>query len=463
MEGMTSTRLDRNQAWQILVSVTNLFSKWRMVKHCASEAVLFGVCHLDGRGGCQRTWQLRDAGGHHAMPSDRISSDTWQLGARLHAVRLLAIAQPADVEAQRLDVVDALGHHQVLLHQWLAHPELHEEVHQVLGGQYDGRVQRDHEAGPQGQVQRQAPPTMRPLRMKATPSRVSRQRPVEPGSAPRPDARSGSCTWQLGARLHAVRLLAIAQPADVEAQRLDVVDALGHHQVLLHQWLAHPELHEEVHQVLGGQYDGRVQRDHEAGPQGQVQPPPPPPPPYFGGEVAVEAGPSDDEAAEDEGDAQQGEQAAARGARLGPPARRTLGLEPPPAAQPPSPDCTAAKVQQSNLKSFLELEPPPAAQPPSPDCTAAKVQQSNLKSFLEILVPPGDAWIPLLPFPTHQGLVYHGAGSQVCLACHGDSLPTSQSASQPASQEASQLAARPRRGELASASSYTPCRIQCVL
>ena len=34
---------------------------------------------------------------------------------------------------------------------------------------------------------------------------------------------------------------------------------------------AHHELHEEVHEILGGKNHGRVQRDHEAGPQSQVE------------------------------------------------------------------------------------------------------------------------------------------------------------------------------------------------
>ena len=34
---------------------------------------------------------------------------------------------------------------------------------------------------------------------------------------------------------------------------------------------AHHELHEEVHEVVGGENHGRVQRDHEAGPQRQVE------------------------------------------------------------------------------------------------------------------------------------------------------------------------------------------------
>lgn len=42
---------------------------------------------------------------------------TWQAGTTLHSVRFLSITQLADVEAQRFDVIDALSHHQILLHQ----------------------------------------------------------------------------------------------------------------------------------------------------------------------------------------------------------------------------------------------------------------------------------------------------------------------------------------------------------
>lgn len=42
---------------------------------------------------------------------------TWQAGAALHSVRFFAITQPADVEAQRFDIVNTLRHHQVLVHQ----------------------------------------------------------------------------------------------------------------------------------------------------------------------------------------------------------------------------------------------------------------------------------------------------------------------------------------------------------
>lgn len=42
---------------------------------------------------------------------------TWQAGAALHSVGLLSVAQPANVEAKRLDVIDALCHYQVLVHQ----------------------------------------------------------------------------------------------------------------------------------------------------------------------------------------------------------------------------------------------------------------------------------------------------------------------------------------------------------
>ena len=42
---------------------------------------------------------------------------TWEVAAALHAVRLLAVAEAADVDAQGLEVLDALGDHQVLLDQ----------------------------------------------------------------------------------------------------------------------------------------------------------------------------------------------------------------------------------------------------------------------------------------------------------------------------------------------------------
>lgn len=45
----------------------------------------------------------------------------------------------------------------------------------------------------------------------------------------------GSHTWQAGSRLHPVRFLSIAEPTNVETQRPDVVDALSHNQVLMHQ------------------------------------------------------------------------------------------------------------------------------------------------------------------------------------------------------------------------------------
>lgn len=45
------------------------------------------------------------------------SIQTWQAGTALHSVRVLPLTQPADVEAQRLNVIDALRHHQVLVHQ----------------------------------------------------------------------------------------------------------------------------------------------------------------------------------------------------------------------------------------------------------------------------------------------------------------------------------------------------------
>lgn len=42
---------------------------------------------------------------------------TWQTRARLHSVRFLPITEPTDVETQRPDIIDALGHNQVLVHQ----------------------------------------------------------------------------------------------------------------------------------------------------------------------------------------------------------------------------------------------------------------------------------------------------------------------------------------------------------
>lgn len=42
---------------------------------------------------------------------------TLQAGAALHSVRFFSIAQPADVEAEGLNVIDPLCHHQVLVHQ----------------------------------------------------------------------------------------------------------------------------------------------------------------------------------------------------------------------------------------------------------------------------------------------------------------------------------------------------------
>lgn len=41
---------------------------------------------------------------------------TVDLRAALHAVGLLAIAQAVDVDAEWGDVIDALGHHQILVH-----------------------------------------------------------------------------------------------------------------------------------------------------------------------------------------------------------------------------------------------------------------------------------------------------------------------------------------------------------
>lgn len=42
---------------------------------------------------------------------------TLQAGAALHSVRFLPVTQPADVEAERLNVINPLCHHQVLVHQ----------------------------------------------------------------------------------------------------------------------------------------------------------------------------------------------------------------------------------------------------------------------------------------------------------------------------------------------------------
>lgn len=42
---------------------------------------------------------------------------TLQAGAALHSVCFLSIAQPTDVEAKGLNVIDPLCHHQVLMHQ----------------------------------------------------------------------------------------------------------------------------------------------------------------------------------------------------------------------------------------------------------------------------------------------------------------------------------------------------------
>lgn len=42
---------------------------------------------------------------------------TLQTGAALHSVCFLSIAQPADVEAKGLNVINPLCHHQVLMHQ----------------------------------------------------------------------------------------------------------------------------------------------------------------------------------------------------------------------------------------------------------------------------------------------------------------------------------------------------------
>lgn len=42
---------------------------------------------------------------------------TWQAGTTLHSVCFLSITQPADVEAQRFDIINTLRHHQVLMHE----------------------------------------------------------------------------------------------------------------------------------------------------------------------------------------------------------------------------------------------------------------------------------------------------------------------------------------------------------
>lgn len=42
---------------------------------------------------------------------------TWQAGTRLHPVRFLSITEAANVETQRPDVIDALSHNQVLVHE----------------------------------------------------------------------------------------------------------------------------------------------------------------------------------------------------------------------------------------------------------------------------------------------------------------------------------------------------------
>lgn len=44
-------------------------------------------------------------------------SQTWQAWASLHSVSFLPITKPADVEAERFDVINTLRHHQVLVHQ----------------------------------------------------------------------------------------------------------------------------------------------------------------------------------------------------------------------------------------------------------------------------------------------------------------------------------------------------------
>lgn len=42
---------------------------------------------------------------------------TWQAGSRLHPVRFLSITEPTNVETQRPEIIDALSHNQVLVHQ----------------------------------------------------------------------------------------------------------------------------------------------------------------------------------------------------------------------------------------------------------------------------------------------------------------------------------------------------------
>lgn len=42
---------------------------------------------------------------------------TLQDGAALHSVRFLPVTQPADVEAEWLNVINSLRHHQVLVNQ----------------------------------------------------------------------------------------------------------------------------------------------------------------------------------------------------------------------------------------------------------------------------------------------------------------------------------------------------------
>lgn len=42
---------------------------------------------------------------------------TWQAGTALHSVRFFSITKTADIKAQGFDIINALRHHQVLVHQ----------------------------------------------------------------------------------------------------------------------------------------------------------------------------------------------------------------------------------------------------------------------------------------------------------------------------------------------------------
>lgn len=53
---------------------------------------------------CSEVWDMKRVG-------------TLQAGAALHSVCFFSIAQPTDVEAEGLNVIDPLCHHQVLMHQ----------------------------------------------------------------------------------------------------------------------------------------------------------------------------------------------------------------------------------------------------------------------------------------------------------------------------------------------------------